>query len=126
MNVPKTKKEKATATEEAVACLREQLDPNTVLYFVCVYFTLRGYSTHGYKIFGRSDDTESGIRDLTWLIGRATGMYRYESEDIRVTGCGFNKPFEITERLIRVLGGAYVHQGRDPVTHKPRGLSYTY
>lgn len=125
-NVPKTKREKKEVAAEAVKCLREQLKPDTVLYFVLVYCSSQGYSTHGYRIFGKSDDTDSGIRDWTWLIGRATGTYRYASEDIRVTGCGFNKPQHITDDLRATLGGDYDAKGRDEKTHRLRGLSYTY
>ena len=121
-----TKKEREHKVADALGYLREQLDPNAQLYFVCVYRSTKGYSTHGYRVFvAENDPSGPYIRDITFLVGRATETYREASEDIRVTGCGFSKPQHVVDLLRARLGGAYSASGYSDDRRRDNGLTYT-
>ncbi len=122
-----TKKQRAEQVEEALGYLREQLKPDAQLYFVCVYHSSKGYSTHGYRVFVAENDPERGayIRNVTYLVGRATETWRDASDDIRVSGCGFSKPQHVVDHLRHKLGGDYAKSGYDNDTRRYNGLTFT-
>jgi prophage tail gpP-like protein len=117
------KSEKQAERDEAVERLREWVKPGDRLTFVCTYHSSRGYSTHGYRVLlaVAADEPSAGapayrtrpwIADVTYMVGKATGTWNERAEEIRVTGCGFDKRFEVTDTLSRLLGEAFSGEGR--------------
>jgi hypothetical protein len=115
------KSENQAERDKAVERLREMVKPGDRLTFVCTYHSSRGYSTHGYRVLAVAEPYAGGehcgrdkpwIADLTYNVGKATGTWNERAEEIRVTGCGFDKRFEVTDRLSALLGEAFSGNGR--------------
>jgi hypothetical protein len=106
---------------EAVERLREWVKPGDRLTFVCTYHSSRGYSTHGYRVLAIAEPYAGGehvgrdkpwIADITYNVGKATGTWSDRAEEIRITGCGFDKRHHVTDHLSRLLGEAFAGDGR--------------
>jgi hypothetical protein len=114
-----TTKKKHAEQEEALARLREWLQPGDTVYCILRHVTGSGMQrTISFKRI--SIDSRTGkpyIQDLSWNMAKALG-WRYDNarEGVKVDDAGMDMGFHTVHTLARVLFGTGLHHeaGKDP------------
>lgn len=107
----RSKKVTAAEREEARQYLLEFLQPNKTVYTNVVHVARSGMSRRVQVLValtGSADHRSGGdreyIRDITFLVAKACGMRRSETDGaIVVGGCGFDAGFHIVYSLGQTL-----------------------
>lgn len=99
-----TKTKTAAALEAAQTAAQDLASNYRELLFVTTYYSNRGYSTHGYKVWGVN--TATGQLDhLTYTVATAAGVKVSDRHgEIRVTGCGYDKVHHLMSNAAHTAG----------------------